>query len=166
MEASSRNQLDAPAPLQGDKDRKPMHFEFETSPIGDGNALLIAVKGELDLATVEQLKSPAELAISERRPVIFDLSECPFIDSTGLRLVLHLHNGLSNGDAPSAPIAVVANPRIRKLFSLTAIDLRVAVFAARDEALAALKVGRGTEPARDEPVSSSQPPANRREGLA
>jgi anti-anti-sigma factor len=166
MEAGSQDQRDAPAPLQGDKGGKPMDFEFETSPIADGNALLIAVKGELDLATVEQLKGPAELAISERRPVIFDLSECPFIDSTGLRLVLHLHNGLSNGDAPSAPIAVVANPHIRKLFSLTAIDLMVAVFATRDEALAALKVGRGTEPGRDEPASSSQRPTNRRVGLA
>jgi len=147
MEAGSRNQVDARAPWRGNQDGKPKHFEFETSPIGDGDALLIAVEGELDLATVEQLKSPAELAISERRPVIFDLSECPFIDSTGLRLILHLHNGLSNGDAPSAPIAVVANPRIRKLFSLTAIDLRVGVFATRDEALDALKAGRGYETA-------------------
>ena len=73
--------------------------------------------------------------------MILDLSECPFIDSTGLRLTLHLHNGLSNGDAPSAALAVVANPRIRRLFSLTAIDLSVGVFATRDEALDALEAG-------------------------
>ena len=135
MESGSRNQVDARAPSQGSKKGQPMRFEFETSPIGDGDALVIAVEGELDLVTVEKLKGPAELAISERRPVILDLSGCPFIDSTGLRLTLHLHNGLGNGDAPGAAFAVVANPRIRKLFSLTAIDLSVGVFATRDEAL-------------------------------
>ncbi len=148
MEAGSRDQVDARAPLEDDKKGQPMHFEFEISPIGDGDGLVIAVKGELDLAAVEQLKGPAELAISGRRPVILDLSECPFIDSTGLRLALHLHNNLGNGDAPGAAFAVVSNPRIRKLFSLTAIDLRVGVFATRDEALDALEADRGHEPAR------------------
>ena len=124
-----------------------MHFELEVSPIGDGDVLLIAVEGELDLATVEKLKGPAELAISGRRPVILDLSGCPFIDSTGLRLTLQLHNGLhnalSNGAGTGAALAIVANPRIRRFFSLTAIDRSVGVFSTRDEALDALGAGRG-----------------------
>src|SRR5215208_594741 len=146
MEAASRNQVDARAPLQGNEKGQPMHFEFETSPIGHGDALVIAVEGELDLAAVEQLRGPAELAISKRRPVILDLSECTFIDSTGLRLTLQLHNHLGNGDEPGAAFAVVANPRIRKFFSLTAIDMSVGVFATRDEALDALEADRGTTP--------------------
>ena len=137
---------------EGNQGRKPIRFEFEASPIDDSDVLLIAVQGELDLNTVQELKGPAELAIAGRRPVILDLSRCPFIDSTGLRLTLHLHNALSDG-AGSAALAVVANPRIRKLFSLTAIDRSVAVFATRDGAVDALEAGRGNEFARRETAS-------------
>ena len=122
--------------------RKSIQLEFEDLPIGE-DALVISVKGELCLATVEELKEPAEAAISDRRVVILDLSECPFIDSTGLRLTLQLHNGRTNGTGPGAALAIVANPRIRKFFSLTAIDRSVEVFATRGEALEALDAGGG-----------------------
>ena len=47
---------------------------------------LVAARGEIDLATVTALE--AELAKRESRPIILDLSEVSFIDSTGLTLLI------------------------------------------------------------------------------
>jgi anti-sigma B factor antagonist len=109
----------------------------ETTPIGDARAILIAVDGELDLSTCEQLKPAADEAVFGRRPLILDLSRCTFIDSSGLRLVLQIANGLAEGEGGGLSMAIVAGQsRTRKMFSLTAIDQKVPLFDNRDEALA------------------------------
>ena len=134
-----------------------MKFQVDISPISyssiDGDGLLICVEGELDLATAGQLQGDADAAIADRRPVVLDLHRCPFIDSTGLRLVLHLHKGLTEGDPPE-PLAVVAPPSIRKLFWMTAIDQSVPVFSNREQAMESVRASRthlsssyGTHPA-------------------
>jgi anti-anti-sigma factor len=118
-----------------------MDFKVSTSSI-DHSAALICVEGEFDLATAEQVEHAAELAIAMRSPVLLDLSECRFIDSSGLRTVLQIHGELTDGEGKSAPLAVVANSEIRRLFSLTAIDLRVPVFLTREQALQSLGASR------------------------
>jgi anti-anti-sigma factor len=47
---------------------------------------LVAVRGEIDLATIGALE--AELEKLESRPIILDLSGVSFIDSTGLTLLI------------------------------------------------------------------------------
>jgi anti-sigma B factor antagonist len=120
-----------------------MDFKVSTSRVNDGDGLLICVEGELDLGTVKRVEGAAEAAISERCPVLLDLSKCPFIDSTGLRLVLQIHRALMDGGGTSVPMAIVArSPSVRKLFSLTAIDRSIPVFHTRDEAVEALGASR------------------------
>jgi stage II sporulation protein AA (anti-sigma F factor antagonist) len=111
----------------------PKDFQVTTS-MGEDDTVLIAVRGELDIATAKQLEGPFKLAISDRRPLVLDLSECPFIDSTGLRLVLRTHQELS-GEEPRQPMAVVVHANLRKMFSITAIDLSVRVCDTREEAI-------------------------------
>ena len=116
-----------------------MDIGVETTPIGDARAILIAVDGELDLSTCEQLKPAADEAVFGRRPLILDLSRCTFIDSSGLGLVLQIANGLAEGEGEGAGLsmAIVAGESgTRKMFSLTAIDRKVPLFDSRDEALA------------------------------
>ena len=114
-----------------------MDFEVNTVPVGDGNAILIAVDGELDIATCERARPTIDDAIRAGRPLVLDLSGCPFIDSTGLRLVLHTYNGLDREDGREPSMAVVVgDSRIHRMFSLTAIDQSVPVFGARDDAVA------------------------------
>jgi hypothetical protein len=40
-----------------------VEFGVEATPIGDGHALLIAVNGELDLSSCDQLKPAADEAV-------------------------------------------------------------------------------------------------------
>ncbi|HEX3262104.1 MAG TPA: STAS domain-containing protein [Solirubrobacterales bacterium] len=110
-----------------------MELGVEATPIGDGHAMLIAVSGELDLSTCDQLKPAADEAVFGQRPLILDLSGCKFIDSSGLRLVLQIANGLAEDEVPMAVIAAESN--VRKMFSLTAIDQTIPLFDTRQQAL-------------------------------
>jgi anti-anti-sigma factor len=141
-----------------------MDFKVSTSPIDDG-ALLISVEGELDLSTADQVRGPAELAISAQRPLLLDLSHCPFIDSTGLRLVLQIHQALTKAEGPRAPMAVVASSKILKLFSLTAVDQTVQMFTTREEALASLRASTSTR-REGEPASPPDLLARSAEGYS
>jgi anti-anti-sigma factor len=102
-------------------------------------ATLVSVEGELDLSTAEELAKPTRLAVNADCPLILDLSACTFVDSTGLRFVLRAHMALA--DCGMAMAVVIGNPHVRELFSLTAIDLSVPVFATLDEAVEWLGAG-------------------------
>jgi anti-anti-sigma factor len=85
-----------------------VNLGVETTAIGDSRALLVAVSGELDLSTCDQLKPAADESVFGRRPLILDLSRCAFIDSSGLRLVLQIATELTDGGGPEVPMAIVA----------------------------------------------------------
>jgi len=53
-------------------------FEVIKTTLGDGEALSVAVFGELDLATCERLKPALDGAVFARRPLVLDLSGCSF----------------------------------------------------------------------------------------
>ncbi len=66
---------------------------FEIDTAGDGETARLALSGELDLATVprvEQAVDEAKLA-QGARTLIVDLSGLSFVDSSGLRLFVVLH---------------------------------------------------------------------------
>ena len=114
-----------------------MDFEVIKTPLGDGEALSVAVFGELDLETCERLKPALDGAVFARRPLVLDLSGCSFIDSSGLRVVVQVAQDLTgDGEDRAVPMAIVAGEgsAVRKMLALTAIDLRVPVFESPDEA--------------------------------
>lgn len=113
-----------------------MDFNVSTAPIEGKGGLIISVEGELDIATVEQLAAPVGAAVASGRHLVLDLSACPFIDSTGLAYVLRAHSSLAKEGRAMAVVA--GRGEVRKLFSLTAIDRSVPVFAALDDAVALL----------------------------
>jgi anti-anti-sigma factor len=97
--------------------------------------MLISVHGELDLATCGRLAPAGHEARSADRPLILDLTECPFIDSTGLREVLQI---ATPADREAAPVAIVS-PRgsaTSDLFALTRLDEHLRLFATVEDASA------------------------------
>jgi len=110
-------------------------FGIDTTPTADGQGILLAVHGELDLATCEELSRPAQEAITGRRPLIVDLTACSFLDSSGLRVLLQVHAALQDGNGPAVPMAVViGDSPAGRLLSLTEVDKRLSVFATREAA--------------------------------
>jgi len=63
-------------------------FQVQTEETADG--LLIRLIGEMDMSNVDQARKPILAAMQDQvpRPVVIDLSELEFIDSSGIRLLL------------------------------------------------------------------------------
>lgn len=69
---------------------KPSLFEIQTE--WDGEAVRIATKGELDLATSPQLEQEMRAILARgAQQVTIDLSGLTFVDSSGLRVLIMLH---------------------------------------------------------------------------
>lgn len=108
------------------------HIDAERS----GDAAVLHLHGELDVATTAQLEQAIAAAVAgQPRIVIVDLSSLEFMDSTGLRAVI-----AANDDAlrTAHEFALIQGPQqVQRLLELTrAVDhLRIA--AALDELLLA-----------------------------
>jgi anti-sigma B factor antagonist len=102
-----------------------------------GSAVVVAVRGELDLATVpvlrERLDSLDEVSTSPA-PLAVDLSALTFIGSAGLALLVDLHNKCKERGIPLA--LVVAGSVVPRAIQVTALDQVFSVYGTLDEALA------------------------------
>jgi anti-anti-sigma factor len=67
----------------------PPEFEIRRE-LTDGTARL-TVSGELDLATVPQLKAEVQTALRTTQRLLIDLSGLTFVDSSGLSLLIKLN---------------------------------------------------------------------------
>lgn len=92
----------------------PSTFEVVTELRGD--RAVIVVKGELDIATCPELAAALAMQAAHRRSLLLDMSGVEFMDSIGLRLLLHardraLHDGrefeLITSDAVEHTLATV-----------------------------------------------------------
>jgi anti-sigma B factor antagonist len=101
---------------------------------------VVEVEGDIDLDTVDELEAPVIRAIQDgRRPVILDLSDCTFMDSTGIRLLLRAHRLLHEGPNGRGPmLAIVAHDHVASLLRLTSVDKVIQVVASRADAEGAL----------------------------
>ena len=101
---------------------------------------IVAVAGEVDIATVTRLReSLFELAASGRTLVV-DLDQVSFIDSAGLAALV---GAARRAAAHGASLQVVcARPRTRQLFRLTGLDGPVPLARTLDGALESLAAAR------------------------
>jgi len=66
--------------------------------------------------------------------VILDLSDCVFIDSSGIRLLLRAHHALSEDGVGTHQLAVVARDQVARLLRLVALDKVLPLVESRAEA--------------------------------
>jgi anti-sigma B factor antagonist len=100
----------------------------------DDRTCVVAVEGELDLATAPALKSHlAQLVGEGSRSFVFDLSQVGHMDSTGLGVLVGLQVRL--GDDGRVAIAEAPH-NVVVLFEVTRLDGRFPVFSTVDDALA------------------------------
>ena len=101
---------------------------------------VVAVAGEVDIATVTRLReSLFELAASDRALVV-DLDQVSFIDSSGLAALV---GAARRAAVHGASLQVVcARPGTRQLFRLTGLDAQVPLARTLDGALESLAAAR------------------------
>ena len=120
----------------------PAPFETTAVELEDG-VRIIAVRGELDLSTAPDLEAPLEDAVaSGDSSVLVDLSECEFIDSTGIALIVRAWQRLdrgAEGEGSGQVVICSRNDQVRRVLDITGLELSIPIHATRDEALAALR---------------------------
>ncbi len=104
---------------------------------------MIEVRGELDLSTAPDLEAPLDEAIAdEHSSVLLDLSACEFIDSTGIALIVRAWqrvDGRSDNGGSGRVALCCGNDQVRRVLEVTGLESTIAIYATRDEALAALR---------------------------
>ena len=92
-------------------------FDVDVAP-RQGGGLTLSLSGELDLSTVQQLeRAVASRVDGKPELVVLDLRKLVFLDATGLRLVLRLHERLQG---VGGRLVLVEGPRrIHRVFELT-----------------------------------------------
>lgn len=109
-----------------------MGFGLSTSRFNGTH--VVAVRGELDLYTLPELKRTlGELGEVDSPYVIIDLTHATLVDSTSLGALLETARGLR---ANGGELVVSCSDRtIRKVFATTGIDRLVPIHASLDEAV-------------------------------
>jgi anti-sigma B factor antagonist len=97
----------------------------------------VTVAGELDQGTAPELRAAlADVFDAPDAGVLVDLSDCDFIDSTGLSLLVETKRRLAEDSRRFG--VCCPDPDVRRLLELTGIDQAVGLFDTRDEAVTAL----------------------------
>ena len=101
-----------------------------------GGWAVLAVEGEVDLATAPRLREALINLVGEgQAQIIVDLSTTEFLDSTGLGAIV---TGLKRVRAKDGDMRVVCtSPRVCKVFEITSLDRVIPLYASLDEACAA-----------------------------
>ena len=96
----------------------------------------IAVEGEVDLATVEDLEEAIGVVHDEQTGgLVVDLTGSSFMDSTGLKALVMAHRRFSAADRPFA-IAVSGGP-VSRLLDLSGVNTTIKTVASVDELIEA-----------------------------
>jgi anti-sigma B factor antagonist len=99
-----------------------------------GRATVIAVRGELDLASSPALQEELDrVSASDAEMLIIDLRELDFMDSTGLSVLVRAHQ---RAEEQGRRLAVVKGPQqVQRLLSLTGVSDRMTVVDNPEELL-------------------------------
>jgi anti-sigma B factor antagonist len=100
---------------------------FRVATRREGDGVVVALSGELDLAGERQLEAAIDAARESGGPLTIDLSDLAFIDSSGLRVLVRLHNRATSGGFQYRLIA--GPPQVHRTFALCGLD-RTLAFAA------------------------------------
>ncbi|MGH3714602.1 MAG: STAS domain-containing protein [Micromonosporaceae bacterium] len=96
-------------------------------------ASVIALSGDLDLATAPELRTALLEALEDRTTIVVDMTDLRFLDSTGLGVLVRVHK---KAKAAGGVVAFAAVPRnVTKILEVTCLDR---VFPVYDSVAAAL----------------------------
>ncbi|MFI6039434.1 STAS domain-containing protein [Streptomyces sp. NPDC051315] len=96
---------------------------------------LVTVEGHLDLDTATEFQAHLANQLHHgRRHFLLDLSAVPFMDSSGMNIILRVYQEARN--LPGSVHVINPTPAVRRVLDLTGVSLTVPVSDKVDEALA------------------------------
>ena len=110
-----------------------------TLELADPAATIVHVRGDLDLGSATRFRSVLKQAVHGERGVVVDLSECGFIDSVSIGLMLTARRDTLRLADCRAPLAVVAGGAVARTLEVVGADLAaVPLCPTVDDALTAV----------------------------
>jgi anti-anti-sigma factor len=112
--------------------------DFSVTTARTAKVRVVAVRGELTLATVSELQIALEEAVAARTAVVVDVLEVSFMDSQGLYALLVLRKRL---DEQGCELAIARDPRgtVGMVFRVSGTHDHFALFDSRRAAVAHLR---------------------------
>jgi anti-sigma B factor antagonist len=104
----------------------------------DGRIHAISVVGELDLDTAPGLEARLRDARERDASVLLDLSDCEFIDSSGLALILKAWRDLESREGTGLAMCC-ATDQVERLLRIAGAYDAISIFDSFDEALTELR---------------------------
>jgi stage II sporulation protein AA (anti-sigma F factor antagonist) len=95
---------------------------------------LVTVAGHLDLDTATEFQAHLANQLHHgRRHFLIDLSEVPFMDSSGMNIILRVYQEARN--LPGSVHVINPRPAVRRVLELTGVSITVPISEKADEAL-------------------------------
>ncbi|HEX6228109.1 MAG TPA: STAS domain-containing protein [Solirubrobacterales bacterium] len=120
----------------------PAPFEVQVEEL-EGGVRAFTVHGELDMHTAPDLERRLDEVLSDRdAQVMLDLSDCEFIDSTGIALVVRTWQRLdrdADGEGSGHLVVCCINHQVRRLLKITGLEASISMHEQRSDALAELR---------------------------
>ena len=114
--------------------------QFEISS-GDGpeGVRVVRIVGEVDMSHEEELRAELHSATSSQaRGVVVDLTECEFIDSTGVRALLLSRDDQQTEDGSVGLAVAAGSEQIVRILTVMGIDKAIPIRPTVDDASSAL----------------------------
>ncbi len=109
----------------------PSLLEIHREP--DDARVLLALRGEIDMATVGVLQEALGDAVSEAGDVWVDLTDVEFMDSTGLTALVRAHQAIGDG-CRQLRIICPGRGLVRRTLEMSGLHEVLHVYPSRDAA--------------------------------
>jgi anti-sigma B factor antagonist len=106
---------------------------------GPEGVCVVRVRGEVDMSHEEELRAELRSAVdADATGIVVDLTECEFIDSTGVRALLLSREAQQTEQGTDRLAVAASSEQILRILSVMGVDRVIPVKATVEEAAAAL----------------------------
>lgn len=95
---------------------------FDVSVRDAGEHVLVAVRGELDLAVADDLEGILLPLVREGRHAILDLRDLEFMDSTGVRVLVSAHLAAQERGGRFSIVRTSEGTPVRRVLEISGLD--------------------------------------------
>jgi anti-sigma B factor antagonist len=113
-------------------------FEINSGP-GPEDVYVVRVAGEVDMSHEEELRHELRTAVAaDSKGIVVDLTECEFIDSTGIRALLLSREAQQSEGEVDRLVVAASTEQILRILSVMGVDKVIPIHPTVEDAAAAL----------------------------
>jgi anti-sigma B factor antagonist len=113
-------------------------FDITSGP-GPDDVYVVRVAGEVDMSHEDELRGELRAAVAaDSKGIVVDLTECEFIDSTGVRALLLSREAQHSESDRERLVVAASSEQILRILSVMGIDQVIPIQPTVEEAVAAL----------------------------